>query len=245
MRAVDLDIFLLAAKSILAGHTPYIVGYYNPPWLMALMVPLALLPYDVARVLWFCISAALFYKVAHKFSVSRLDAVAFMLSFPVLASLQQGNIEALVLIGLLLPPPWGNIILAIKPQIAMGVLAYNLRYRPKSVLPLIAITALSIWAFGPWPLALRAAREYTQPWNVAFRWPYLAPMGAWLVWKGIASRQPLLCVAASVLLSPYVGVTSLCVLWLPLLKAKRAAVWLTLISWLIVLILLTKRLNVW
>ena len=242
MQAVDLDIFLQAARALLAGHTPYIVGYYNPPWLMAIFAPMALMPYIVARVLWFCISAVLFYKVARHHTHSRLDAIAFMLSFPVLASLQQGNIESLVLIGLLLPASWGNVILAIKPQMAVGALLYNLRYRPKSVLPLAIITVLSIWAFGPWPLALKAAREYTQPWNVAFWWPYLAPMGAWLVWKGIVSKQPLLCIAASVFLSPYVGVTSLCVLWLPLLRVRRASMWATLASWVVALGLLTNRL---
>lgn len=52
----DWEIFYLpAAQQILAGQSPYqIPGFFNPPWILLPLLPLALLPAKVGSVVIFC-----------------------------------------------------------------------------------------------------------------------------------------------------------------------------------------------
>jgi hypothetical protein len=174
------------------------------------MLPLALLPENVGRALFLLLNFAAFTYVAYRLGAKPLAMAFFLLSPPVLHSLFNGNIDALVLLGFILPPPVGLFFLAIKPQIGAAVAFYWLieSWRQKGAPEVIRVFApftiallASFLFFGLWPLRWR--QEVDQWWN-ASAWPLSIPVGLGLLVAAVRRRRVELAMAASPCLSPYV-----------------------------------------
>lgn len=83
----DFDVFYHAAQAVLQGQDPYAVyGVYHPFPFFLLFLPLAVLPLDVAHVVWTIIEAVIFVSIARR---RALYAILFL---PVILTFLMGQI---------------------------------------------------------------------------------------------------------------------------------------------------------
>lgn len=98
--------FRPAAREILNGHSPYNVsGFFNPPWTLLPILPLALLPESLGRAFFLLMNLFIFIFVAYRLGASAITMMFFLISPPVLHSLLNANINVLVLLGFVFPSP--------------------------------------------------------------------------------------------------------------------------------------------
>ncbi len=210
----DLRNFYLpfAGGCLDCGVTPYVAV-----WLLA---PLAWLPPGLA---WPALTAVSLIILLTVCRFSGANPLWLLLSFPTLAMLWLGQIDALIVAGLALallsPNPWlrgaGLALAAIKPQITGLALLVLLFYQRKSLLKVLAVPLaallISLLTFGPdWPLrwlvnAMQAlAHAYAI--GVVDPLPYLLLPLLWLYHGQRRKVQAALFI--SVMASPYMGLYS-------------------------------------
>lgn len=210
--AIDWRLYFRpAANRLLHGQSPYdIVGFPSPPWLLLPILPLALLPENVGRAIFFLMNLAAFAYTAHRLGATPFTMFFFLLSPPILHSLLNGNVDSLVILGFTLPPPIGLLFLSIKPQIGGGVAIFWLveAWREgkwgkviQTFWPVSLIWLASFALFGLWPL--RWQSEVGQWWN-ASAWPLSIPVGLVLLVMAIRQRRVQFAMPAAACLSPYV-----------------------------------------
>jgi hypothetical protein len=205
------NVFRPASRAILKGQSPFSVGgYFNAPWAVIPLIPLALFPENYGYALLVLLSLAGFTYSAHRLGGKQLAVVALLLSPPVLHSLLNGNIDALAVIGFVLPPQIGLFFVLIKPQIGSAVAIYwvveawrkgNIREVVWVFAPVSATLMLSLLVFGLWPLQFE--QEIDLWWNASL-WPASIPVGLVLIVTAIRRRRIEFAMAASPCLSPYV-----------------------------------------
>lgn len=236
--------FVPAIKQIIQLNSPYSVPcYYNPPWAALLLTPFTLLrnqAHDIAVV--FTASMALGWYI-HRQGWPLWGLLFLAFTAPVVSMLTFGNLEWLVVFGATLPPRWGLILLAIKPQAGVGLIAYWTvkawrRHRILGIvqlfIPLTTAAALSFlvlgrfWAYG--------SHLPNTSWNSSI-WPYSLPFGALLLLGGIATSQAALALAASPLLSPYAAIYSFTPLVLALARFPKILAGVVLLQWAAILLL--------
>lgn len=216
---IDWETFYGAAQRIWTGQPIYgeMVSwhshFYNPPWVAVILAPLGLLPFDWG---WAVVSAATLLLVAavmRRWRGGTIRLILALLSPPVLYIILHGEIDGLVLAGVLLPREWWVLAALTKPQVTLGLLFGIPRSR---WLPAAAITAavliVSLLWFGNWPLALiRQPRPLLeQSWNLWMGlWPFQVPVGVMLILLGLSRQDERLLLAASPFLSPYATTSSL------------------------------------
>ncbi len=219
--------FRPAARELISGRSPYNVeGFFNAPWALLPLVPLALLPESIGRAVLVVVSLVTFAYTAHRMGARPLASLFFLLSPPVLHGLLNGNIDWLATLGFILPPQVGLFFIATKPQIGVAVGVYWLAeaWRVKGwreVLrvfgPVTVTMLLSFVLFGPWPL--RFERELSLWWNASL-WPASIPVGLALLVTAIRKRRIEYAIGASPCLSPYILLHS----WVGALLAVVASV---------------------
>src|SRR5690554_118365 len=160
--------FRPAARAMLLTGDPYQVeGFFNPPWTVLPMIPLAFLPEQVGAAIMFVAGLAGFAFAAHRLGADPLVLGAFILSPPVVHSLLNGNIDWLPLIGFVL----------VKPQMGAAVAVFWLveawreggwREVVRVFWPVVAALAVSFVLYGLWPL--RSGQEVGLWWNASL-WP--------------------------------------------------------------------------
>lgn len=235
--------FRPATLTLLSGHNPY----DNPlmihaPWGMIPLIPLALLPESVGRVMLVFCGLASYAYVAHKLGAKPV-AIAFLLvSPPALHVLLNGNLDWLAALGFVTPPPIGLFFISIKPQMGIAVAPFWLvqAWRQggwKQVMvtfaPFTIVLVLSFLLFGLWPLGSSRTANYW--WNASL-WPMSIPVGLALFVTAIRKQRIEYAMAASPCLSPYVLLHS----WIGALLAVVASVPETIAAvlglWVLVLI---------
>jgi hypothetical protein len=209
--AVDWDRhYLPAVQALVAGRSPYVgTGFVNPPWAL-----LPLLPFvtdeTAGRAGLFVLSLAGYALVAMRWDASPVALGLFLVSPTVLHTLLNGNVEWLVLLGLLLPPRWGLFWVLVKPQVGAGVALWwavevwrddGWRRVVATVWPVTVALIVSVALFGLWPL--RAAGHPGQWWNASL-WPWGLPLGVGLLAYGVWKRDIRAALAAAPFCSPYV-----------------------------------------
>jgi len=205
------NVFRPAARAIFSWQSPFSVsGYFNAPWAVIPLIPLALLPESYGYATLVLLSLAGFAYTAHRLGGKTIAVVAILISPPVLHSLLNGNIDALSVVGFVLPPQIGLFFVLIKPQIGMAVAFYWIieAWRKNGVREVIRIFAPvtiillgSFLVYGLWPL--RFEQEIDLWWNASL-WPASIPVGLVLVVTAIRRRRMVFAMAASPCLSPYV-----------------------------------------
>ena len=205
------DVFRPAARAILRLESPYSVkGYFNAPWAVLPLIPLAILPESIGYGLLVLLSMVGFAYTAHRLGAKPIVVVAVLISPPVLHSLLNGNIDALAVLGFVLPPQIGLFFILIKPQIGIAVALYWLieAWRQNGLRevihvfgPLTVVLIGSFLLFGLWPLQFE--QEIDLWWNASL-WPASIPVGLVLLVTAIRRRRMEYAMAASPCLSPYV-----------------------------------------
>lgn len=112
------QIFRPAALALFNG-TPMPDGFYSPTWVLFPLIPFALLPYETGRTLMLLCAVTSFAYVAYRMGANKIGIIAFLLSPLVIISLFQGNVEWLVLLGLVTAPPIGILLMLVKPQMTI------------------------------------------------------------------------------------------------------------------------------
>jgi hypothetical protein len=204
-------VFRPAAREMLYLRSPFNVeGFFNPPWTVIALIPFALLPEQVGRVLLIFVGLIAYAYIAYKLGGSKWAITAIVLSPPVLHNMLNGNIDWLALLGLAMPPQIGLLFIAIKPQIGAAIVIFWLveswragGYRQviKVFWPLALATILSLFLYGLWPL--RARVEVDLWWNASL-WPVSLPVGLALLVTSLRKRDIFYAIGASPCFSPYI-----------------------------------------
>lgn len=207
------ETFYPAAQAVLHGSSPYSVPTFrNAPWTILFLIPFALFGERSGGILYFLASLLLYAWVAYRLKARPLVLAAFLLSPPVVYGLRMLNVDAIVLVGFVLPAPVGLFFVLLKPQMGIAMLFYWLAeaWRKdgfKAVLgtfaPFTIALALSFLFFGNW-LAGRQADLVDSFWNISL-WPWALPIGLVLVVLSMRDRRKDFAMAASPFLSPYLA----------------------------------------
>jgi hypothetical protein len=200
-----------AARELVFLHNPYnIPGYFNPPWTLLPFLPLALLPNQVGRAIFFLMSLLGFGYAAHKLNARPLALGAFLASPPVMHCLLNANIDWMPLLGFVLPPRIGLFLLMVKPQVGIGVMLFwfveawrqgGVKETFRIFWPVTIVTLLSYLIFGFYPL--RFGQEVDLWWNASL-WPMSIPVGLGLLAAALRKREIRFAIGAGPCLSPYV-----------------------------------------
>jgi hypothetical protein len=219
--------FRPAARELISGRSPYNVeGFFNAPWTLLPLIPLALLPESIGRAALVVISLIVFAYTARRMGARPLALLFFLLSPPVLHGLLNGNIDWLATLGFILPPQIGLFFITTKPQIGVAVGVYWLvetwrmkgwREVARVFGPVTVVLLLSLILFGPWPL--RFERELSLWWNASL-WPASIPVGLALLVAAIRKHRIEYAIGSSPCLSPYILLHS----WVGALLAVVASV---------------------
>ncbi len=236
-------VFRPAVLALLNGQDPYQSVFYNPPWLLAPLIPFAVLPSFMGRILLLIVSLSAFAFVGWKLKATPIGMAAFILSPLAYFSLAGGNVEWLVALGFVTSPAIGLVLLASKPQasvLAIILIAYAC-YRERQWKPLVlpvAILILSLIFYGDWlEHALSYSSAYaSEPLNVSHLFPYsLVLVAASIVFRWRSMR----------FLSAFAfPVTTVGVWSIPLLALIRHTRWmvvLTLTMWVVMFIFAATR----
>lgn len=203
-------------RAVLRGENPYEVhGFYNPPWLLALLGPVALIPAQVARWVWVVMALAGYLVAFRRLGLDRM-ACALLLVNPFLYfDLGIGNIEWLVLLGATLPPSAAAWLAGLKPQDSVVLFVMWIKQRKW-----LALVPVAVWG------ALIAARVCPLPCVESMHWstdifPWGVPVGMALAWLAVKREDRTLALAASPFFSPYLAMQSWIFVLLPLARNRR------------------------
>jgi len=189
------DFFRPAALSL---PNPYQVkGVLNPPWTFVLLYPLALLPGrwgGVAIAFLSILAIALYLR-------SPAKLLAMSASAPFIFVIVLGQLDALVLYGLMLPASLGPLLILIKPQGAF--LTVMNRISRHSLIILAGALMISILVWGFWPAEmLRTGLVPDELRNASF-FPYSLPLAPILLFYGIRKKSDALLCWATLCASPF------------------------------------------
>lgn len=211
--AIDWSItFRPATLALLSGESPYGRFYFvHAPWTVIPLIPLAILPEAVGRVLLIFFSLASYAFVAHRLGGSKKAIVAFLLSPLVMHVILNGNMDWFAVIGFVMPPQIGLFFISTKPQIGIAVALFWLveAWRKEGwnqvvriFAPFTVVLLISLLIFGLWPLEF-IYQEVPQVYYNASLWPLSIPVGLALFVASIRKRKIQYAMAASPCLSPY------------------------------------------
>ncbi len=202
--------FRPSTLTLLSGHSPYGRFYLvHAPWTLILLIPLALLPEAVGRVMLIFCGLASYAFVAHRLNAKPIAIVFLLVSPLVLHLLLNGNMDWLAIIGFILPPQLGLFFISIKPQIGIAVGPFWLieawrqggwKLVVKTFAPFTIVLLLSFAIFGFWP---SYSFSVIGVFYNASLWPMSIPVGLALLVTSIRKRKIEYAMAASPCLSPY------------------------------------------
>ena len=189
---------------------PWTEGLPLLPWAALILAPLAALPDRLATALLNAGSVVALALVIRSFGGRDWMAIPLLASPFGFWLFSNGQTDTIILAGLLLPKGADLLILALKPQVAFGVVVARLRqsgkHWPRYLAPLAVMLALSLAVWPDWPLALVGFAPVLIPasWNWSI-WPWGLPVAAWLLWRAWQSQDDRFAVAATPFLFPYVN----------------------------------------
>ncbi len=198
--------FLPALRRLISGQDPYeIPGFYNPPWLLFILLPFAWVPWWVAATLP---GLALMLCAYHRKKWWLIPIVG--LSFPFLALSVYGNVDWLPLIGLTFGGKWGPVLITAKPQDAgFALFAYVRRRRLQWFGPLLLAMLISFVLYPHWPNALLSGNRIVSAKRNLSLFPYSAPFGIFALFMTWLRGDILWGSIASLSLAPYFYIHSL------------------------------------
>ncbi|NLX11338.1 MAG: hypothetical protein GXY36_16950 [Chloroflexi bacterium] len=205
------------------------------PWLLAL--PHALLPLEVGNAINFILHILLLGAIIWKYR-GGWQAVLLTFTSPLFLDLARtNNVDWVPALAFLLPPEWGLVLLAAKPQ-TLGCAALiwwkRQKYSLRMLVPLIVVVALSfaIWGWWPGKIGMAEGDDIRQAaWNFA-PWPFAIPLGLYLLVQAYKADDEIMAAAATPFLVPYFAPYSLVPL-LALLSSRhrKAALYLYFAFW--------------
>ncbi|MCQ3933134.1 MAG: hypothetical protein DPW16_22020 [Chloroflexi bacterium] len=236
-----------AARRLVAGDSLYGIQdphfYANPPHVAALLVPITYLPPRLSYALVAALTLTLTLLLVGRWCEEAVPLKTLLTIFspPMFYILLHGQIDILVLAGVLLPPSWWGLVAITKPQIVLGlVLGIPRRHWVKAGLIVGVMLTLSLLLLGNWitDWLTYGSRLTAYPHNLwRGMWPFQVPLGLFFGLQGIRYHNEKLLVAASPFLVPYAALSSFIGVWLVALsdlnRWQAMALWVG--WWLVVL----------
>jgi hypothetical protein len=168
---------------------------FNPPWLFPLLYPLAVLPRSAGigmLIMLSVLAIGLYVK-------SPIKLLFVMASVSMATVIALGQLDALLLYGLMIPSGLGIPLLLLKPQ---GVfLAILPRLNRWSVLFTLLVFVVSVLIWGDWWTNVFAHRPNPKA-NMSL-FPYTIPLGILLAYFGLKRKSDALLCSASLCFAPY------------------------------------------
>lgn len=201
-----LHTFYPATVALLNGE-PFRI--YNAPWSLFPLIPFAAFPYGRELMLLAAIFAVTFtaYRLgAHPLGIVALCLVPFALDI-----FFWGNVEWLAILGFVINPALGLILLAIKPQMTIAVMAYiaietwrnhGWKQTALTLAPLAVLTLASFVVFGLWPLATLTYMDNRGSFMDVSLFPYSVPVGLVLFVRALRVHNIRYAIAASPMFFP-------------------------------------------
>jgi hypothetical protein len=204
--------YRLASLPLLSGKSPYSVdAFFAPPSSLIPLLPFALLPENIGRAALFLVSIIAFAFTAHRLGAKPPAIIAFLLSPPLIHCLLNANIEWLPLLGFILPPQLGLLLVTTKPQTGPIVALFwiaeawrkgGLREVVRISWLISLVVLISFALFGLWPMRFRDILPLARNINASL-WPVSIPVGLVLLTASIRKRELRYAMGASPCLSPY------------------------------------------
>jgi hypothetical protein len=226
---------LLQGLPIYGTPIAEILYLYNPPWMILLLLPLEVLPFQIGYALLLLISLGLVVVVAQRYKLGLVAVLLIIASPPVIYTLSHGQVDILVVAGCLLVPAYLIPLVAMmKPQDAvLSVLSIPKSRWKATLLVTVAVVGLSFVCFGWWPMVV--AREpgpvLDLPGLMRGTWPYKLGLGAVMLAIALYKKDNLLLLAASPLFSPYAHTYSFIGLSLCVARLKPLPAFLLVAAW--------------
>lgn len=203
--------FRPAAWEMIYLRSPFNVpGFFNPPWTAVALIPFAIFPEQVGRVLMILTGLIAYAYVGYKLGGSRPAILAVLLSPLVMHTMLNGNMDWLSLLGLVMPPQIGLFFVTMKPQLGIAVVIYWLveswwtggyKRTIQVFWPITLVTLLSFLLYGFWPW--RARVEVDLWWNTSL-WPMSLPVGLALMVAALRKWDIRYAMGASPCFAPYI-----------------------------------------
>jgi hypothetical protein len=220
--------------------------FFNPVHTLYITLPFALLSKVDGRAAWFAFCFTCYVVFAIRSGFHPLAVAAFLVNPFVIASLWDGNIDGVVLLGSVLAPWIGLPLLVIKPHmtfILVGYYAYDAyatggpRAVAKRFLLVTALIVTNIVVHPNWIPAMLSAKDLS--WNLNL-WPSTILMGVYLTIRAFKYDDKFSALASGIFYSPYSSIQG----WGAILALfRKNPVVLPLITcgmWLVTILLLSS-----
>lgn len=221
------------------GGNPYLdPAFMSPPWVLIILSPFALLPERIGYWAWVLVSIRIYAYVFRVWRFSPLMLLAFLTCPPMIWSLWYGNLEALIILALVIPAPLEMVALAVKPQLGIMTILYKLIQNWRASWLLILCGGLSVIFYGAWWVG--AGRLTQVLWNMS-GFPIYIPLGLAVFYQALMHNNERQTLAASLCIAPYFNFGAL--LLLPLAAARtRGAYYLTIVgTWVVWFLLIWQH----
>lgn len=202
--------FVSAVAAAFQGQNPYLAipSFLSPPWTIPILAPFVWLPWWV--VLLLPITALLLLAVYRK--KPYLIAIVGT-SFSFIALTAYGNIDWLVMIGVVVGGPFGILLASVKPQ--AGALAFVSALRGKTrreiiifLAPIVVVTIIGTLLYPNWIGHMFTVRGSGATRSLSL-FPFSIPFGLLALWQSWRKHDPLWGVVGTLCLSPYLYIHSL------------------------------------
>jgi hypothetical protein len=205
-----------------------VIGFSNPPWAI-FFLPHALLPLRISMAINASLNVVMLVIANRKFGGGLWGLVLILTSSYFLMLIANDNLDWLPLLGVMLPPQWGLILLSVKPQALAGIaLIWVKKHGLGIFVPVLAVFAASLFLWPGWPIQWLSAAHAL--YGVRF-FPWLVPLGIvglWLAWR---KDDESLAAASTCCLMPYFGLYSLAPVIAVLGKHRKIAMALWVAGW--------------
>jgi hypothetical protein len=231
-----------AVLAFISGKSPYEEAiYFNPPWALIPLIPLAILPERIGYSLVFLCGICFVGYLAYELGAKPVTFIGILFSYPVLFMASYGQIDWLAMLGVLMPPQIGLFFVLMKPQIGLAISLYwlveiyksaGLASAIRTFLPVVLAFIVSFALYGFWPTYIKHVNVFTTNVNASL-WPYSIPIGVTCLIAALRTRRLNLAMISSPFLFPYVAAHGWTVALLGLLPMQVETIMAVLAIWLV------------
>jgi hypothetical protein len=207
-----------AARALVFGHNPYqaATNLRNPVWILLPLIPISLLPQRIGTLAALFLTIAIYLFIPYKLQANLVARTAFLLSPPIILSLQMVNVDSLVLLGFLMPAPIGLFFVLAKPQIGIGIAIYwfieawqkgGFRKVVITFAPVTFALVVTFILYGNWINVAIDRDLVTASWNTSL-FPWGIPIGLVLFFLAVRFKKKYLAASSSPFFTPYMFLPS-------------------------------------
>lgn len=217
--------FQPAALKLLMGESPYqITSFFNPPWVLFPLLPIALLSPALGSAVMYVLNLFSYLFVTMKLKTNFWLIIIFLFFSKMLLNSINGNIEGLLAIGFVLPPQIGLFFILAKPQMGVAVAVFwaiesyrtgGLKETIRIFLPVGLAYIITFMIFG---FYIGNSMQLADVWWNSSIFPRGIPIGVILLGIAVWKREIKFAIAASPFFVTYLTPHTWAVVWLGLLS---------------------------